>query len=187
MKRPVKVDLYGMEGHGRNITEAKENAGEQIRQVLDGRWEPACILAGNLVAFIWREPGGWGYRIVSASESRMFHNCVSDDDYKETERACRMHLAQNLMDMADPKSFDLSMSVVENHKDRREHAHYIEWQVCFRAWHDAGVDRDECHRLCGSVGGWGRTWPDGVEPFFYHLPEEENNGGTQPNHAYADA
>jgi hypothetical protein len=52
----VTIEYYGVNGTGRNVTEAKRDAGEQIRKALDGDYTPSLIHWGGYTVMFWREP-----------------------------------------------------------------------------------------------------------------------------------
>ena len=95
----VTIQYYGMDGTGRTVTEAKRDAGTKIERALTGHYTPAFIRAGDLLGFIWREPGGYYYKIIRPdSEAGSAYGCgmAQGSTERETVHACARHMADNL-------------------------------------------------------------------------------------------
>ena len=104
----VTIEYYGVTGTGRNVTEAKRDAGEQIRKALDGDYTPSLIHWRQYTVLMARDPKfGWGYRISHAAEQgetireRM---CMWLNG--ESEEACLLALVKHVGDIARPTGED---------------------------------------------------------------------------------
>jgi hypothetical protein len=104
----VTIEYYGVTGTGRNVTEAKRDAGEQIRKALDGDYTPSLIHWRQYTVLMARDPKfGWGYRISHAAEQgetireRMWLNTNG-----ETQEACLLALVKHIGDIARPTGED---------------------------------------------------------------------------------
>jgi hypothetical protein len=53
----VRVTHYGMDGSGRNVTEAKRDAGRKIEAALSGHYTPEVAARKGWAALVFREPG----------------------------------------------------------------------------------------------------------------------------------
>lgn len=164
MANKVRITYYGMEGEGRNLTEAKKDAGRKIERALSGYYDPILISAHGKSALVYRDQTGWGYSLLHPEraeehESRsttLYGSC--GETQEEAERRARSHLAQNILTLGGPTGVE----VIQNEQDRREHIQYCEFQYCYRAWKDSKLESNEnkIHEMACR-----RQWPDGVEPW----------------------
>lgn len=100
----IRLDYYGVEGTGRTVTEAKKDAGERIRQALAGPYTPTVLSYRGTAMLVYREPGGWCYRIIAEPDGiRDGKVWGSPNDPTEADalRAAGRHLADITMQEAD--------------------------------------------------------------------------------------
>lgn len=55
----VTIDYYGFEGIGKNVTEAKRDAGKKIEALHNGSFAPQLFTLGNNSMLVWRDLYGW--------------------------------------------------------------------------------------------------------------------------------
>ena len=65
MSAKVTITYFGMEGQGKNITEAKRDAGARIEKVMQANYTPRVVGYGGEAYLIWQEPSPQGVRILS--------------------------------------------------------------------------------------------------------------------------
>jgi hypothetical protein len=162
MTKKIHVEYWGMKGSGRNLTEAKKDAGRKAEAALSGDYTPTLLHAYGHSILVYREPiGGWAYlflpREPEALRTPLYNGvCFGNADYAETVRRARTHLAQRVF----RKKGQTGLDVVDP-LDRREHLSWVRFQYCFQAWLDDGEkDHNKIHDLaCRDA------WPEGVEPW----------------------
>lgn len=158
----VSIEYYGMNGSGKNLTEAKRNAGAKIERALEGTYWPSVISFKGWLAFIYRDPvSGWWYQLLSPEEQRNFaikatriHGTTNYDEFEDAVRHARSHLAQCLIDPSDTMTYEHTNEVILNDADRKEHAYQCNWQLCYRTWSNLGKDDNECREHA-----WRNEWP----------------------------
>lgn len=103
MKKTATVNLYGMEGEGRTVKEAKEDAARKIEHALNSSYIPRLISFRGESCLIWRTPRGLN--------SALLHNgkiegiCMyTTDSTDEIEESVRFQLAQLCWDEKEDSS-----------------------------------------------------------------------------------
>ena len=160
MAKKVRVTYYGMEGEGKNLTEAKKDAGRKAERAITGSYTPLLISADGHSALVYRIPAsGWWYVILhpEREQKQSLYGISTGEDRDDTERRARMHLAQNIFSPNGPTGLE----VIKDRRDRKEHLSWLRFQYCYRAWREAGESNDNlCHsRACHD------QWPEGVTPW----------------------
>jgi hypothetical protein len=150
----ITIKYYGIEGTGKNVTEAKRDAGSRIEKMLGGDYTPFLIRHGGYVALLTREPAyGWGYRLINDDEQGFIHcgshvnNC--GDPRKDFEEI-RLHAYRHLAQLAGHYT-----GLVLPDATKRELDRYYDWQDAYREVRDAG-GTDEQARESASRSQWGR-------------------------------
>jgi hypothetical protein len=106
----VTIDYYGMTGIGRNVTEAKRDAGERIRKALDGNYEPSIIRWRQYLVVLARHPRyGWGYRISNPKEGEIRERAYLNSCY-EDQREALVNLCHHIGDIARPFDEDPALT-----------------------------------------------------------------------------
>ncbi len=98
MAKHVKV--YGWDGTGNTVKEARQDAVSQIEKAAEGYWSPTVVSYKGMVGLVWREPAAYYYTIVRYGEART--ETVGKDYFtaggygeEEVVRSLCSHLAQN--------------------------------------------------------------------------------------------
>ena len=142
----IGVTYYGVEGSGPTVAAAKQDAGRKIEAAMTGSYAPQIIRHREYIAFVWRAPYGWSYKLLTGDElSGPVQGCTSsNDDLPETLRLAERHLAQltgtteGLQHLTDT--------------DRREAAAYEAWQTQYRAARADGQNDAEARKTAGRGG-----------------------------------
>src|SRR5262245_2680944 len=150
----VRIDYFRMEGDGRNVTEARRDAGRKIQQALTGDYHPELLEWRGFAVLVWREPSGWRMRNVadeSGFRAGTQYGCSGYADRQDCLKAARRHLAQLVWRPEDGDEwFPAFMS------DRREQAGFREWvrfQHRYARARAAGLPDGDAHAYaCGSYG-----------------------------------
>jgi hypothetical protein len=132
-----------MEGEGRNITEAKRDAGAKIEHALSGDYCPTIIQAHGEAVLIYREPKfGWTYLPIHPdTQGRLWRNVSNEWTRDEAERRARQHLAQIIFSHDGPDGSE----VICNKNDREEHKRWAAWQRLYKKWRDTGASDQVAH------------------------------------------
>ena len=101
MAQTVRITYYGMEGEGKNVTEAKRDAARKVEAALEGDYSPEII--GDLTRYavlLWREPRyGWGFRTITATTTGRLYGSSHGSSRMEVEKYARRHVADLLQDV----------------------------------------------------------------------------------------
>jgi len=96
MSTKVKVEYYGVEGEGRNVTAAKQDAGHKIQKMLGGSYAPMYITSDKQTAVVFRDPrNGWGYFLIHTDDPECLYPCICSsghEDKKAAAYAAKSHL-----------------------------------------------------------------------------------------------
>jgi hypothetical protein len=146
----VTVDYYGVEGTGRNLTEAKRDAGEKIRKALDGYYSPTVLAHRGWAILVYREPAGWCWRIILDAKDGIragkVYASANDETESDAIRSASRHLAQlgwEASDGTEPPAF------LRDRADRREFEVWAEFQLRFRKAKAAGMSDNDAHHWAG--------------------------------------
>lgn len=93
----VNIEYFGMPGSGKNVTEAKKDAGKRIEQALHGSYQPTMIHSRGYALVIWRDPHGWRSNIISMNgefRADAFQCYSSGSSYEDELFSAMLSLAQ---------------------------------------------------------------------------------------------
>ena len=143
----VQIEYFGVRASGKNLTEARRNAGEIIEKELKEDYSPRYMVVADYVLFLYREPlYGWTYQIISKSENKPLARFSSglgfDDTLEECEKHARHHLAQYLLNPKDRTSLTKCLAVLKDTRDLKEFPGYAEWQFVMRELLDSGMENE---------------------------------------------
>ena len=104
MTQTARITYFGMEGEGRNLTEAKRDAGRKVEQALEGSYTPELIgdISKGYAMLLVRQPKlGWeSILLYPGKEGALYGSSGSDTTKEECERRARAHLAGLLNDVS---------------------------------------------------------------------------------------
>jgi len=154
MVQSVRITYYGMEGEGRNLTEAKKDAGVKIERALSGSYDPSLLRRGKYLIFIWRMPDGWGYKFVDLQfpppkeeESDRGITCYAiggeDQDYKAVLNRALYHVAQKSWDETNDAQV---LSWVKDSNDWEDIKGWIAFKRRYSAYRKEGLSDVEAHK-----------------------------------------
>lgn len=150
----ITLDYYGVKGEGRTITDAKKNAGEKIRDMLAGRYDPTILTYRGQSVVVFRTPAGWDSRTIHHTgdgygQEKVLANGHYKDE-KEAIRKAKSHLAQQTWKHEDGKKVPEFIKEVGEIDD---YLRWIEFQMRYKAARDKGLSDHEAHMYgCGSLG-----------------------------------
>lgn len=137
-----RLTYCGMEGEGRTVALAKQDAARKINAVLDGSYAPVCIPGRVTIGIVFRTTFGWSYRIVERAGVELSTCYHPSEGFDSADRACRSHMAQNELDLDHP--FDVPTYLTDK-RDRSEYIDYAAWQLAARAAQTQGLTDTEIH------------------------------------------
>jgi hypothetical protein len=143
--KQIHATVYGMDGTGANVREAREDAGRKIEEALEGSYTPIPLAAGGFSAVAWRTPSGWRYGLVG--DGGLGCTYMGNGSKDETLRAARYHIGQLATDPQTCLGPDDVHPVVEDEADRRDLASWAKWQRQYAAARAAGFDDDQARRI----------------------------------------
>ncbi len=134
----VTIDYYGVEGTGKNLTEAKKNAGEVIRATLKRvATPPRIIRLKNWMVLIWADAHGWCHKVqeIDAIESGHLYGCShSSGSEDDVVVAAKRHLA-DCVTMTDAEAVAFFSS--HPSPDKNSLSEWRRKQGFYRAYHYA--------------------------------------------------
>jgi hypothetical protein len=182
----VTLEYYGVIGTGKNVTEAKRDAGEQIRKALDGDYSPALIHWRQYTVLVWREPKlGWGYRIShpDAQGAEIYERMwlsYSGENREEVLLSLVKHIADIARPIGEDPKESLPFFQILHHREAvnayREFADTCRRNDQFQRRHRHAVDvlhmaSNDAHNWAGMNPSTWESWK-GTESLFA-IPEWE--------------
>lgn len=143
----VRIDYFGVEGEGRNVTEAKRNAGHKIEQAMRGSYVPRVLVAGDDAVVIFRTPQHWEYGFIRDGNLCSIQGASEDRD--DVERAARRHLGANATDWRTCLTVADVHPIVVEPADRREILVRCDWQRKYHAWRELGMEDNDARNAIG--------------------------------------
>jgi hypothetical protein len=143
--KKVRVTYYGVEGEGRNVTEARRDAGRKIEAAMTGSYEPIVVAWRDHVILVTREPGGWSTPIIVDEEGPRDGRIYSPPDCKSEKEAiieAQAHIAKlgwKPEDGAEPPPF------LTDKAARADHRTWVEFQMRYREAKANGMDSENAH------------------------------------------
>jgi hypothetical protein len=138
----VRVTHIGMEGEGRTLAAAKQDAARKAEAALTGEYTPHYVKHAGSIAVIAREPQyGWGYRIIypdSSTSDALFLQGQGGtaNSKKDVIESAAWHLAQNA------GHYD-GLEAIIPAKRRNELDRYFESQARYKEAIDRGMSDEE--------------------------------------------
>lgn len=93
----VRISYFGMDGEGRNLTEAKKDAGNKIEKALAGSYTPEILTHRGYAVLLYREPSGWASRLIADPQRGLVGGHVygsSIGTYERVKQSTLLNLAQ---------------------------------------------------------------------------------------------
>lgn len=147
----VTVTYCGMEGTGRNVTQAKQDAARKIEAVLSGYWSPVLIRGRKYLMLVYREPNGWRSKLIDPRDTKarivdtVYGNFIPGSTQDEAVADASRHLAQVEIDLDAPDPF-FPPPYLTHDRDVREWRSYVAWQLAARHAQKLGMSDNDMHR-----------------------------------------
>lgn len=153
----VDLTYYGMQGTGRNVTEARRDAGAKLQAAMEGSYEPELLESRGWVLVLWRDPHGWRHNTIAEGGTmrKDAFRCYSSGyrDRIDALSSALLHLAQMSWDGAEvlpPCLWEVqALSKFRGETGRRLIAEFRSWrgfQLAYKAATAAGLPETARHR-----------------------------------------
>lgn len=145
----VRISYYGVDGEGRNVTEAKKDAGRKIEAALAGHYTPELLCHRGFAILVYREPSGWCSRLVADPERGVVDGKVwgtNNGSYDEAKRAALSHLADlgwTAADGLEPPSFLTDRRLIADYRTKAE------FQLRYQRARALGLKDQDAHSFAG--------------------------------------
>lgn len=151
----LTIKYYGVEGAGRNVTEAKKDAGRKIEASLTGSYTPTIVAWRGNAVLVFREPGGWCTRLIADSEGiregRQYGH-PNHSQEKDAIKEAREHVAQLGWRLGDePPEFLARESVPDFQR-------WAEFQTRYAEARERGLTDNDAHAYAGRDPARAALW-----------------------------
>ncbi len=78
----VRVEYCGMDGEGKTLTAARQDAARKAEKAITGTYDPTILQSRGWIILVWRDPHGWRHSILREKEEtrcRLSYSSGSDD------------------------------------------------------------------------------------------------------------
>lgn len=141
----VTINYFGMEGRGKNVTEARRAAGAKISRALTGSYDPKILSSRGTAILVYRHPHyGWLHSTIADEtgfRSRLSSGTGTYEDEKETTAAALAHLAQLTWTADD--GLNTAPDINLDKRQLGEFKHWAEFQLRYQAA-VAGNEQQRC-------------------------------------------
>lgn len=162
----VKIQYFGVEGSGRNVTEAKRDAGKQIERALSGDYSPIILEYRGNAILVWRDPmSGWRSGIIFDNGEFRDHRRVSwsychstkstDDARADAIASAQDRLAQlgwRPEDATNPPEF------LKTRQQIADYRYWAEFQLRYSQAKAAGMPDNDAHDYAGKNPARPELW-----------------------------
>lgn len=143
----VHVVHHGMPGQGKNVTEAKKDAGRKLEQAVSGSYEPAVISFRGQAVLVYRHQFGWDY--CTLADERGFRTSLCTGTFQFSKGTAldmaRFHLAQMTWLPADGNETPLPLEG----PFLREFRNWAEFQLRYVEGIENGLGPVDAHDYAG--------------------------------------
>ena len=158
MSQKVRITYYGMDGAGRNLTEAKQDAGRKIEASLAGDYNPVLLSCRSYQVLIYREPGGWCFLTVATPnngpKNETLYGCPNYKDRYTALRDARTHLAQIAWQPEDGELPPIKL----DRSQTREFSSWATFQLRYQDGITAGLSQHDAHAYAGKDPSRPELW-----------------------------
>jgi hypothetical protein len=159
----VTTEYYGVSGTGRNVTEAKRDAGEKIKRALAGDYTPIVIAWRGNAILVHREPTGWhSSTIVNDDGIRAGHLRGTIYPSGTTREEAIASATGHVVQMGwKPEDGTEPPEIL--HRYRKERSDFREWaafQLRYREAKRRGMNDNDAHSYAGRNPARPDLWLD---------------------------
>lgn len=158
----VTITYFGVEATGRNVTEAKREAGKRIEQMIAGDYAPVLLSHRGQAILVYRTPeSGWSSVIVcddaGLREGRLSGSSLRDDR-REALRSAAEHLAQLTWQPEDGTSAPQFLIERGDKHSADDFRRWAEFQLRYREAIAKGMEHFDAHSYAGRNPGRRDLW-----------------------------
>ncbi len=152
MTKQVRVNFHGVEGTGRTLTEAREDAGKTIKARMTGTYTPEIIAHKGYTLLLWRDLYGWNFSILTDHEtgklrSGFIYGCSGSQTFEDARNAGAAHLARCAWEYGDGSD---APDILTTKEGRQQFTDWALWQARYKTFRAQGCDDSTAHRkACG--------------------------------------
>lgn len=140
----ITIEYLGVDGRGKSVKSAKEDAVRQIQAILkDIETGPKIIALGTLTAVIARTKHGWQYQFIDSIGCP--HSGYQTAEL--AEKRARLHAAQSLFGQTEVSHIDL----IKDEHDKIFYLDWVGWQHRYQEIRFKGYSDTEAHRLASDL------------------------------------
>lgn len=158
--KKVSVNLYGIQGTGRNKTEAKAAAGHVIEAALYGSYTPTLLACRNRAVLVFRDAlSGWSFSFLDVAEMALetvtrktLYGCAGYENEQVALRSALIGLAQQVWLPSDGLQPPGELLTEDN--DVAEFRGWARWQLEFRQLREHDVDDEHARRVLSGLEPW---------------------------------
>ncbi|NEX60101.1 hypothetical protein [Noviherbaspirillum galbum] len=144
MTQQVSITYCGMDGTGRNVTEAKKDAARKIERLITGDWTPFMFRHHGWTGFVFRtniQAQEWGYKLYQDDETSQAVFAASLFASRDDAiTAAAWHISQNAGTYAGLEKWLTGAK-------QRELDEYFAWQAAYAQAKAEGHLPEQCHVL----------------------------------------
>jgi hypothetical protein len=146
------VDLYGMNGYGMTVKEAKTDAIAKITRAMDGTYSPRIAVFRGTMGILTRDLDGYRYRLIELGklQDTLFVDAggiaIMPGDRSSSYNSMLFHMAQNGWDGSEDES-PLLVNVPDKQAELKS---WIRWQKSYKSLRAQGYADTDAHRLASS-------------------------------------
>ena len=146
----VTVEYFGVNGTGRNVTEAKRDAGRKIEAFVKESSAPKIMQWRGWAILYWRDIDGWCSAIIAErgalrDQTYLSFGCHAQDDRELVESSIRLRLAQFGWKPEDGTDCELLKTVRERDEFRR----WAEFQLRYCEARERGMSEQDAYDWAG--------------------------------------
>ncbi len=147
----VTVEYYGMTGTGKNVTEAKRDAGRQVEAALKGSYTPEIFTHRGTAILLYREPDGWKARIIVDPQRGAIAGPVHGNSYSGDDdlNAIRQYVNEWLADITREATDTEPPAFLKGGERIREWHRKQEFLRRYQEGRERGMNDHEAHSYAG--------------------------------------
>lgn len=156
MAKEIRLTYYGVEGCGPTVREAKENAGAEIKRIIDRcDNDPLLVRLRDQAILIYPRTSGWTHSLITDDKGALRgtgngfrpHGPTGYGSFEETRTAAIKHLAHVAWEFGLNDADFVATVPWLTDNDRKDLLRYFAWQRRYKAAADSGHTPAECHDI----------------------------------------
>ena len=145
----VQIEYFGMDGVGRNVTEAKRDAGAKIERFISADGRPVFIHYRGSAVMVYLTRYGWEYSIAQLADGAepFGRGCCICATWERADAVleAKEHLAQNIVGDTLTDAVTVAHDLGLPFESARELVELTGWHIAFRQCRAQGMTDHEAH------------------------------------------